>query len=62
VGGKTRAFEHSSSRSYLSSCEPTVVIGLGAGSTIDRLTVYWPSGRTTELRGVKAGTVEVREP
>ncbi|MBI4606944.1 MAG: CRTAC1 family protein [Planctomycetes bacterium] len=62
VAGRRQAFEHSSARSYLSACDPRVVIGLGKAAAIDRLTVRWPSGKVTELRGVRPGEVRVEEP
>ena len=35
-----------SGRSYLSACEPTLTIGLGSCSKLDRLEISWPSGRS----------------
>ena len=44
-----------SGSSYLSQSELPVTIGLGQRATLDRLTIYWPSGRTEEHSKLKAG-------
>ncbi|HET8547707.1 MAG TPA: CRTAC1 family protein [Bryobacteraceae bacterium] len=69
IGATVRAFIGSemSSRtvksggSYLSQSELPVTFGLGRRDTIDRVVVYWPSGRTEEFRNVKAGRHEIVE-
>lgn len=35
----------------------TVLIGIGAAPEVPRLEIRWPSGRTTEVRNVAAGTL-----
>jgi hypothetical protein len=63
VGGKLQAFEYHSTRSYLSASDPRVVIGLGKDSRVEKLKVYWPSGRAQELSEVPAdGAFTIREP
>jgi hypothetical protein len=63
VGGKSRAFVYQSARSYLSACDPRIVIGLGKRSRVERLRIDWPSGRVQELREVPTdGFLTVREP
>jgi len=44
-----------SGSSYLSQSELPVTIGLGRRETLERVTILWPSGRTEEHRGLKAG-------
>jgi enediyne biosynthesis protein E4 len=44
-----------SGSSYLSQSELPVTIGLGRREALDRLSILWPSGRTEEYRGLKAG-------
>ncbi len=44
-----------SGSSYLSQSELPVTIGLGRREAVDKLVVMWPSGRTEEYRGLKAG-------
>src|SRR5581483_2113957 len=43
--------------SYLSSEDPRVHFGLGAATSVARLTVRYPGGRTTELRRVEADRI-----
>jgi hypothetical protein len=43
--------------SYLSSEDPRVHFGLGATSVVEQLTVRFPDGKTTNLRGVDADRV-----
>ncbi|MBL0156063.1 MAG: CRTAC1 family protein [Bryobacterales bacterium] len=44
-----------SGSSYLSQSELPVTIGLGRRDVLERVTILWPSGRTEEHRGLKAG-------
>lgn len=39
---------------YLSSSDPRVHFGLGAGKSADTIEIQWPSGRSQTLRNVKA--------
>jgi hypothetical protein len=41
--------------SYLSQSEMAVTFGLGRRDVADRVVIEWPSGRTQDFRGVKAG-------
>ena len=43
--------------SYLSSEDPRVHFGLGGATTVARLTVRYPGGRTTRLTGVRADRI-----
>lgn len=63
VAGRVRVFEYQSARSYLSACDPRVMLGLGGAAKVDRLKIYWPSGTVQELRDVPAGPpLTIREP
>ena len=44
-----------SGSSFLSQSELPLTLGIGRLSTVDRLTVNWPSGGKAEYRGLKAG-------
>ncbi|MEJ2146334.1 MAG: CRTAC1 family protein [Acidobacteriota bacterium] len=44
AGGKTLTRYLESGRSYLSSCEPVVTVGLGQIRKVDRVIIDWPSG------------------
>ena len=39
--------------SYLSTSNRTLLFGLGSADVVKSLVVSWPSGKTTELTGVK---------
>ena len=41
--------------SYLSSSDPRVLFGLGAEKSIQKLTIYWPSGIVQTLENLSAG-------
>jgi hypothetical protein len=43
----------SPTRSYLSQCELPLTFGLGNAASVSRLTVRWPSGRTSEMKDIK---------
>ena len=51
--------EQYTSRGFQSSVDPVMHIGLGADSVIDHLRVEWPTGKVTELKGVRADTTLV---
>jgi hypothetical protein len=40
-------------KSYLAAHDPRLTVGLGAAGRVDRMTIYWPSGRTTELQNLE---------
>ncbi|MDQ8185655.1 FG-GAP-like repeat-containing protein [Pelagicoccus sp. SDUM812002] len=44
----------SSARGYLSTSEPVAHFGLGTVDKIDRMTIYWPSGRVQVLEALVA--------
>ena len=44
-----------SARGYASGAEPVTHFGLGHATTIDTLTIYWPSGRTQQFTNLLAG-------
>jgi hypothetical protein len=48
-GGSTQRRIVSPTRSYLSQCELPVTFGLGAVSSMDRLTIIWPTGKRQTL-------------
>lgn len=66
VGGRTLRREVRGASSYLSMCDPRVHLGLGAASSVDELTIYWPGSKPQVLRGLRAGghyhVVEGRPP
>jgi hypothetical protein len=51
AGGKQTKFVRGGG-SYGSTNDPRLVFGLGADVAINRLTVFWPSGRSQEVTGV----------
>jgi hypothetical protein len=52
----------SPTRSYLSQCELPVTFGLGDSQSNPRLTIRWPSGRSSELRDVSVNrTLVIQE-
>lgn len=57
VGDQRRIGEVTTSRSYLSTCDPRVHFGLGAATQVDRLEVRWPSGKVSVLKQVPANQV-----
>lgn len=48
AAGKVCVFEYQSARSYLSACDPRLVVALGAAQRIDRIKIHWPSGQVDE--------------
>ncbi|MDX1931640.1 MAG: CRTAC1 family protein [Capsulimonadales bacterium] len=63
VDGKQIVRRCGSDGSYLSSSDKRVHIGLGTAPSAKTVTVYWPSGKKSELKDVAPGkTVTVREP
>lgn len=45
------------SRGYKSSVGPTIFFGLGKATTIDKLTILWPDGKTQTILNVSSGTL-----
>ena len=63
AGGRTLTRQCQSGGSYMSASDPRVHFGLGSPSRVDRLTVRWPSGRSTSLSGIQADRyVTITEP
>ncbi|HEY7114480.1 MAG TPA: CRTAC1 family protein [Thermoanaerobaculia bacterium] len=61
VGGIRRAQVVAAGYSFLSSGSRSLFFGLGDRGRADRVTVRWPSGRTTERRDVAAGKLRISE-
>ncbi|HVG14321.1 MAG TPA: VCBS repeat-containing protein [Chitinophagaceae bacterium] len=53
-GASQQFYEHQPSRGYLSTVDNRAHFGLGPVENIDSLKVYWPDGKLTVLRNVKA--------
>ncbi len=63
IGTTTRVFDCQSGRSYLSACDPRILIGLGNATRIDKLQVTWPSGASKVLENVEGDReIEIVEP
>lgn len=63
MGDKSLRHQHFTARSYLSSLDPIVTIGLGAAEKLDKLDLTWPSGKKQTLTDMPAGkVVEIKEP
>lgn len=58
ANGRTAVRFVTAGRSYLSSCDPRIVVGLGPDTAPGRVTVYWPSGspRVEHWAGLAADT------
>ncbi len=61
AGGIRRAQVVAAGYSFLSSGSKTLYFGLGDRERADRVTVKWPSGRTTARENVPAGALRLRE-
>lgn len=62
AGGLKRSQVVSAGYSYLSSGSIRLFFGLADAPRADRVSVWWPSGRTSERRDVPAGRIAFREP
>ena len=51
--GQYQMQEFNLSRGYLSSVSPRIHFGLGTSTQIDQVTVEWPDGKTSELKGIQ---------
>lgn len=61
--GRSQFFLCQAARSYLSSVDPRINIGLGGGSTVDKVTITWASGQVQVLTGVGANQqLVIEEP
>ncbi|MCW3051920.1 MAG: UnbV, partial [Chthonomonadales bacterium] len=52
AGGRKRVREVQTSGSYLSASDRRLLIGIGAASRIDKITLRWPDGREENLSGL----------
>ncbi len=52
AGGRRLARDLAGGRSYLSTSEPVLTLGLGAAERVERLLVIWPSGRRRAWQGL----------
>jgi len=57
AGGITARRQVFPAKGYLSSSEPILTFGLGQAEKADKVTITWPSGRTTVRKDVPAGRV-----
>jgi hypothetical protein len=63
AGGKRWLREMRTTQGLYSSHDPRLHFGLGAAKRVDKLTVRWPSGRTSEFTEFDADrVVTVTEP
>jgi len=63
AGDKTQIREHVSGEGYFSSNAQEVHFGLGEATTIDTLTITWPTGKSQTLSNVQVDqTLELVEP
>jgi hypothetical protein len=62
AGGLKRAQVVSAGYSFLSSGSRSLFFGLGDHDKADRVTIRWPSGRTTLRSDVPAGVLRLSEP
>ncbi len=53
AGGVTQRRFVSTTRSYLSQCEPTLTFGLGKATAVDEVSIRWPDGQVQTVQGVK---------
>ena len=54
TGGRTQRRQNITMRGYMASHEPILHFGLGEATTIDRLSIDWPSGHRQEIIGLAA--------
>jgi len=63
AGGKRQTAERVASSGYLSQDDSRLHFGLGSSSTVDKVTIHWPSGREQTLEKIAADrVVTVEEP
>jgi enediyne biosynthesis protein E4 len=58
-GTRTQVREVTSGSSYLGQNDPRVHVGLGTATVVDRLEIWWPSGRTELVQDVAANQLVV---
>lgn len=54
AGGRNQVAIYNPTNTYLGQREPRLHFGLGAGATVDRIRIKWPSGTVQELSTVAA--------
>lgn len=59
VGERTIVRERQCGEGLAAQNSATLLVGLGAASAADRLSVRWPSGRTQNLGAIPAGTLAI---
>jgi len=59
AGGKTQTSTVKSATGYLSQSQLPVVVGLGNSSTVDKVEILWPSGRTQAVASPEAGRIHL---
>jgi hypothetical protein len=57
AGNEIWISEVSPASSYLSSSDPRIHFGLGKLTSLETITIRWPSGRVDELRDVSADQI-----
>jgi enediyne biosynthesis protein E4 len=62
AGGLERSQVVAAGYSFLSSGSKSLFFGLGDATRADRVTIRWPSGKTSELRDIAAGKLALCEP
>lgn len=62
AAGFSRTQVVSAGYSFLSSGSKSLFFGLGGAARADRVTIRWPSGKTSQLRDVADGRLELCEP
>ncbi|MEC7922702.1 MAG: CRTAC1 family protein, partial [Planctomycetota bacterium] len=63
AGGKSRLFSCQAGRSYLSSVDPRIHVGLGESAAAEKISITWVGGQTQVLRDVPANQhLELEEP
>jgi hypothetical protein len=62
AGGRRQVRWAGCDASFLSGHDATLVFGLGAAASAQRVAVAWADGETSELGEVAAGEVAVRHP
>lgn len=60
---KSLQIQHFMAKSYLSSLDPDVTIGIGSAPTLESLELVWPSGKKQTVSGLEPGKVHrIEEP
>jgi hypothetical protein len=63
AGGKTQTAQKKSTTGYLSQNDPRIHFGLGTIENVDKIELFWPSGKIQTFENIKANQIiEVKEP